>query len=154
MRPITGITILGIRLGVIVVGLYWLTLFVGTHLPAGRAVGPQINDKVLHFSGFFLLSLLCCYATQSSPNDRRGTVRRFAKIAGGLALYAAIDELTQAFSVGRTTDVRDFLADVAGTVTAIAVYLLLRTALRRRATHRQDQGTQWEPSESTTRRSA
>jgi len=126
MRPITGITILGFRLAVIVVVAYWSLLFVGTHLPAGPEIGPKINDKLLHFSGYFVLALLCCYATQSTRGDRRAAVRRFSRIIFFLLAYAAIDEATQAFSPGRSPDVLDFLADACGVASAIAVYIISR----------------------------
>ena len=131
MRPITGITILGFRLGVIALALYWIALFLGTHWPAGIDVGPQLNDKVKHFGGYFGLAILCCYVTQSPGNDRRRSARRFLGVIIVLTVYASIDELTQAFSPGRHPDVFDALADLLGILTAVGLYLAARQTVRR-----------------------
>lgn len=132
MRPITGIKILGFRLGVISLALYWITLFLGTHWPAGVEIAPDISDKVKHFGGYFGLAMLCCYVTSSPENDRRAARRRFLGVIVFLTVYACIDELTQAFSPGRTPDIFDVLADIAGTVAAVGVYLLARRHFDRR----------------------
>lgn len=127
MRPVTKITILGVRLGVLILACYWLTLFVGTHLPAVADFSPRVNDKAKHFSAFFLLGGLLCYVTTSTR------VRsRFLAIAVVGMAYAAIDEMTQALVPGRYADVMDFVADTAGLLSAIALYLLVRYILKGR----------------------
>ncbi|QEF98074.1 VanZ like family protein [Stieleria maiorica] len=131
MRPITGITILGFRLGVIALAVYWSALFLGTHLPAGIDVGPQVSDKLKHFGGYFGLAVLCCYVTQSPANDPRRSAWRFLGVIVVLAAYACIDELTQAFSPGRHPDVLDALADLAGIMTAVGLYVVSRQIARR-----------------------
>ena len=125
MRPVTKITIFGFRLAVVVLAAYWLCLFVGTHLPnMGEILDLRlggihgVNDKVKHFSAFFLLGGLLCYVT-NSPH----WFKRFAIIGLVGMLYAAIDEMTQNFIPGRYPDVLDFAADTAGLWTAIAVYV-------------------------------
>lgn len=126
MRPVTKITILGIRLGVVVLACYWLTLFVGTHLPAVADFSPKVNDKFKHFGAFFMLGTLMCYVTTST-----NLLSRFGCIALVGMAYAAIDEFTQSFVPGRYADPYDFVADSAGLISAIAVYALLRFLLRR-----------------------
>ncbi|MCA9137332.1 MAG: VanZ family protein [Planctomycetales bacterium] len=133
MRPVTGIKILGFRLGVISLAVYWITLFLGTHWPAGVEIAPDISDKVKHFGGYFGLATLCCYVTSSPGNDRRATARRFLGVIAFLTVYGCIDELTQAFSPGRTPDVLDVLADIAGTVSAVGVYLVGKHYFAQRA---------------------
>ena len=125
MRPVTKITIFGIRLAIVVLAVYWLCLFLGTHLPnMGEVldlrfgVNQGVNDKVKHFSAFFLLGGLLCYVT-NSPH----WFKRFAIIGLVGMAYAAIDEITQNFIPGRYPDVLDFAADAAGLWTAIAVYV-------------------------------
>ena len=71
MRPLTNITIFGIRLSVVVLSLYWLAIFAGTHLPQDLDVSPRINDKVKHFTAYFLLGVLLCYTTNSQRWIRR-----------------------------------------------------------------------------------
>ena len=121
MRPVTKITIFGIRLAIVVLGLFWLTMFIGTHLPVTTGIndiGPPVNDKVKHFSAFFVLGGLLCYVT-NSPR----WFRRFMTIGLAGMAYAAIDEWTQRFVPGRFPDVADFAADSIGLWTAIGVYV-------------------------------
>ena len=121
MRPVTKITIFGFRLAIVVLAAYWLCIFVGTHLPnMGEIVDLrfEVNDKVKHFSAFFLLGGLLCYVT-NSPR----WLKRFAIIGVVGMTYAAIDEITQNFIPGRYPDVLDFVADAAGLWTAIAIYV-------------------------------
>lgn len=126
MRPVTKITILGVRLAVIALIAYWLLIFVGTHLPHARDFAPDVGDKSKHFTAFFGLGVLLCYVTNS-----RHLVLRFAIIAAIGITYAAVDELTQNLVRGRVADVWDFVADVAGLLSAIALYSFARLFVER-----------------------
>ncbi len=121
MRPVTKIKIFGFRMGVVVLAAYWTAIFIGTHLPAVLDVTPNVNDKVKHFSAFFLLGTLMCYVT----NSQRWLGRFLAIGLAGMA-YAAIDELTQHLVAGRYPDIFDFLADSAGLWSAIGIYVFAR----------------------------
>ncbi len=126
MRPVTKITILGLRLGVVVLIAYWALIFLGTHLPAAADFSPKISDKTKHFGAFWGLGTLMCYVTTSQQ-----LWRRFGTIAiVGLA-YAAVDEMTQQLIPGRVADLWDFAADAAGLLTAIALYLAAKGIARR-----------------------
>lgn len=121
MRPVTKITIFGFRLAIVVLAAYWLCIFTGTHLPNMDEIVDLrfgVNDKVKHFSAFFLLGGLLCYVT-SSPR----WFKRFSLIGLVGMAYAAIDEITQNFIPGRYPDVLDFAADAAGLWSAIAIYV-------------------------------
>jgi VanZ family protein len=118
MRPITKITVFGFRLGLVLLALYWLAIFVGTHLPGALAVGPNVNDKVKHFVAFFALGGLLCYVT-NSPR----WVPRFVSIGLAGMAYAAIDEWTQQLVPGRFSDWADFIADSLGLWSAIGIYV-------------------------------
>ena len=131
MRPITGIRILGFRLGVIVLAIYWGTLFTGTHWPAGPPIAKQVGDKTLHYCGFFCLAILCCYVTQSSSEDRQASVKRFGGIFLVSLAYAIVDEWTQSFSRGRYSDPYDVLADAVGALSAISLYAVAKYAFAR-----------------------
>lgn len=126
MRPITGIKILGFRLGVIALAVYWLALFLGTHWPAGVQMASEMNDKTKHFAGFFGLAMLCCYVTNASTGDRNAVLKRFSAVVLVLLAYAALDELTQSFSPGRHPDRLDFLADAAGILAATTLYVVAK----------------------------
>ena len=128
MRPVTKITIFGFRLAIVVLVLYWLAIFVGTHLPnVGLAIDRVllVNDKVMHFTAFFFLGSLLCYVTNSSRWFRRFTLIGFAGMA-----YAATDEITQNFVPGRYPDVMDFVADAAGLWSAILLYVAAKHVQR------------------------
>ena len=128
MRPISRITILGFRLGIVALVVYWAALFLGTHLPAAVDFSPQVSDKLKHFTAFLGLATLLCYVT-TSPN----LWRRFSLIAVIALSYAALDEFTQQFVAGRCADVQDFLADAAGIAVAIGGYATARWFFKRRA---------------------
>ena len=124
MRPLTKISLFGIRLATCVLIAYWLLLFTGTHLPAIPKVSPLVTDKILHFTAFLGLTVLLCWVVQT----RKHVWRKFAWIAATALTYAAFDELTQSFVRGRTTDVKDFAADALGIATAIVAYAAARRA--------------------------
>ncbi len=123
MRPVTKISLLGVRLAIVALVVYWIAIFTGTHLPAVVDFSPDVNDKVKHFSAFFGLATLLCYVSNSER-----LFRRFAIIAVVGMGYAAFDEITQKLVAGRTADPYDFLADTVGILTAITVYVCIKLA--------------------------
>lgn len=127
MQPVTRFQLFGIRLGVAALALYWVAIFVGTHLPKLPAAARGVNDKVAHFSAFFGLAWLLCYCTNGG-----NAWRRFGMVIALCLAYAGIDELSQTLVRGRTADPLDFLADAAGTFAAVAIYLFLRAMFYRR----------------------
>lgn len=121
MRPISRITLFGLRLGFFVLAVYWILIFTGTHVPVVPDAVPRFNDKLIHFSAFFGLATLLCYVTNSER-----LFRRFGLIAMGCATYAALDELSQTLIKGRTADPWDFVADMSGAMLAILLYAIAR----------------------------
>ena len=136
MRPVTKITILGTRLGVIALVVYWILIFVGTHIPEIPDSAPKINDKVMHFCAYFGLTICLCYV--SNPGV---PWKRFGRIALIALTYAGIDEFTQSFVPTRTADWMDFAADTLGITTAIGFYLLAQAIVRRYLQARTKSGT-------------
>lgn len=136
MRPVTQITIAGIRLAMLVLAVYWAAIAIGTHLPAQLDFSPQVSDKVKHFSAFAGLSLLLAYVTNSAEGRWRSSLVRFGSIALVVTVYAGLDEWTQQFVPGRVADPYDFVADVAGMLCGLTGYVIARAtvgdALRRR----------------------
>lgn len=122
MRPLTKISLFGIRLATCVLAIYWLLLFTGTHIPTIPKFAPRMWDKAQHCGAFFGLAMLLCWVipTRNSPG------RKFLTVAVIAMLYGAFDELTQGFVRGRSTDIRDFLADSIGIWAAISVYAFCR----------------------------
>ena len=98
----------------LVLVVYWIALFIGTHIPAPPDIYPRIPylDKILHFAAYSGLAFLLAsaFTMQQSMSPRR-----YVTIFLSLALYGVLDELIQAIpSVGRHADVLDWLADVGG----------------------------------------
>lgn len=125
-------TIFGFRLAPILLVVYWILLFTGTHLPnLPKIPAPKIEniDKVQHFLGFGGLAFLLAW---SIPRGRRGPWRKITLAAVIAVIYAAIDEYTQQF-VGRNTDIYDFVANGAGIVTALLFFWIIDYLLFRNA---------------------
>lgn len=127
MQPVSGIRLFKVRLGIVIAAVYWCFIFTGTHLPKIPASVPRINDKVMHFTAFYVLATILCYCTTSEK-----LVRRFGTIVAVCLLYGLLDEWTQSFVRGRTTDLYDFAADACGTISAVAIYMSGRYLWKRR----------------------
>lgn len=123
MRPVTRLNLFGIRLAILVLAIYWIGIFTGTHLPDVLDFSPKMHDKSKHFLAFFGLAMLLCYVTNS-----RRYIKRFGAIAMACLIYAAVDEVTQAWVPGRVPDFQDFIADTIGVGSAIGSYACLKWA--------------------------
>lgn len=98
--------------------LYWPLLFLLTHLPPSNVPSVGVShDKLAHFCAYFGLTFLLTLALLLLCRFR-WELLLYAIVA--TALYGAIDELTQLF-VGRTADLRDWLADVTGAIAGALV---------------------------------
>jgi VanZ family protein len=112
----------------IVLILYWLIMFAGTHWPhVSLESYPQNTDKILHFTGYAGFGfLIAVWITTKRTFGSRDFAVAFAVIF----VYAIVDEVTQ-IPVGRTCDFFDAVADWIGGLSGLAVFLLLRAVLRR-----------------------
>ena len=111
---------------------YFSLLIFGTHwprlprcpdwmvMPEGISLAP---DKVAHFAAFAILALLVAFWFRT----RRGrlTWRHYAMVAAALAIYAPLDEITQALVPPRNPDVYDFVANLAGIAVGLMTFYLL-----------------------------
>ena len=109
----------------------WLAAFVGTHWPRGKLPSPGVSDKSLHALGYFVLGSLFHLALAARGVARR---RRVAILIGVLAVYGALDEITQPlWPIHRHASFGDWLADLGGAVAAAIVWeLVLHVRQRRR----------------------
>lgn len=99
------------RLASVVLLAYWALIFVGTHLPSARMPSLHASDKLCHFLAFAGLTFLLCWAIPSS----RVSWGKILVLAGAIALtYAMLDEWSQQFIPGRTSDIWDVAADAVG----------------------------------------
>jgi len=107
------------RLTMIPLMLYWPTIFILTHISIPQMSGVEIraSDKTLHYFAYLILVFLVWLAI--SPGKKVNWRRTAAWwILLAVALYGVADEWLQGY-VGRNPDVRDFLADFAGTLTGL-----------------------------------
>ena len=109
------------RLTIISLLLYWPAIFIFAHIPIPRLVyRAHVSDKSLHFLAYLVLVFLLWFAI--SP-DKRVNWRKAAVwwILFVVTWYGVADELLQA-RVGRTPDVMDFLANLAGALTGFILF--------------------------------
>ena len=108
----------------------WLVEVVATHTPAPRVPHLHVSDKVVHAVAYFLLGGLF-WLTLRAYGMRRW--KRTLYVLVTLAVYAALDELTQELVTGRHAAVGDWLADMIGLVAAVMLAELVAAVLRSKA---------------------
>lgn len=106
------------KVTIILLVFYWLSFFILAHIPVpGLVRKAGVSDKGLHFLAYLILVFLLWFAV--SPNQkvvwRKAVVWWVFIVITG---YGAIDELLQGF-MGRTCDVMDIVANIAGTFTGL-----------------------------------
>lgn len=80
-----------------------------TSIPNLALPGPAGTDKLGHFMMYCMLAFLTQRATLA-PHD----VGTWWRVVSAIAVFAAADELHQRLVPGRSADVADWVADVAG----------------------------------------
>ena len=121
-------TIHGLRIAIVALFVYWVLLFIGTHMPANRLLASMHqSDKVLHFGAFAGLSFLMAWAI---PTNMHKLYRNTLLAAFVTVAYAGLDELLQ-IPVGRTADWKDFYADCIGIGIGLLAYTLARAFIFR-----------------------
>lgn len=115
-----------IRIGAVILGVYWLAIFVATHLPA--PVLPTIgSDKLYHMAAFSGLSFLLSWSFSAKF---RSAAQLVLTVVSVTLLYAMFDEWSQQFVAGRQPDVEDVVADLAGTLIGLTAYFTARAIVR------------------------
>ncbi|MBN1846739.1 MAG: VanZ family protein [Sedimentisphaerales bacterium] len=105
--------------------IYWPAIFVATHLPRLPPVSLHGGDKTAHFLVFFFLTILFWLARYGKL--RPGVTKRpFWRCLLWLALYGAIDEISQNLVPNRCADAVDWIADMGGVLAGLAVLALMR----------------------------
>jgi len=113
-----------------VLGVYWVALFVATHIPKPPEL-PAVDhgDKYLHLFAYALLGLLLSLTLAAR---RPFSLPVSGQAFGVLLLYAAADELLQ-IPVGRSCELGDLLADAAGALVAVTGVWIAAALVRRNA---------------------
>ena len=108
--------------------LYWLALFVGTHVPRGphELLPKNVSDKLLHLTAYGGLAFLIClnWSLRRPLGWRQGAI-----VLALLAGFGALDEVTQ-IPVGRDCDLFDWTADVTGATAGVGLFLLAASLFR------------------------
>jgi VanZ family protein len=115
--------------------VYWTLMFLGTHIPRIDRFGPESLRLIPHFdkfvhAGMFFGWILCCCSLIVVAGRKVSGLALACLFAGG-AVYAALDEITQAY-VGRDPELTDFLADLTGMALAILAVRLWQRRLAAR----------------------
>jgi VanZ family protein len=100
---------------------YWLSFFILAHIPEPDLVGKAgVSDKGLHFLAYLILVFLLWFAISGDKkvNWRRAGVWWVFFVVTG---YGIVDELLQG-CVGRNCDVRDMVANLAGTLAGLILF--------------------------------
>jgi len=101
---------------------YWLTLFILTHIPIPLLVREAgVSDKSLHFLAYLILVFLLWFAISPGKkvNWRRPAVWWILFV---IVAYGIFDEWLQGYVAGRSRDVMDFVANLAGTLTGLILF--------------------------------
>lgn len=112
----------------VVLLVYLTALITGTHLPHPEdLISVQNNDKLLHFGAYFGLAFLIATRLQTL---RTVTWHALLAIWCLAALTGIVDELTQMLpGINRHCEFADWLADVAGAMCGLLIWLGLRRVL-------------------------
>lgn len=108
--------------------LFCLLIFAESSVPSDKfpKIEFEISDKILHLAVYFVLFLTAYY---SFNNQKKFKIIKDYVIISSLVfsvLYGALDEIHQLFVPGRSCDIYDWLADVAGVILAIIVLHLIK----------------------------
>jgi len=109
------------KLSILALAIYWPILFIVSHIPIPNLVRKAgVSDKALHFLAYLVLTFLLWVAL--NPN-RKVRWRRAGVwwLLLALTVYGVVDELLQGY-LGRSCDIRDLGADVAGIVAGLLLF--------------------------------
>jgi len=104
---------------------YWPTLFILAHIPIPQLVRrAHVSDKSLHFIAYLILVFLLWFALNP---DRKVSWRKASAwwVLLVMAVYGIADELLQHYMATRSCDVRDYAADLVGSLTGLILFSLL-----------------------------
>ncbi len=116
------------RFAIVLVALvsYWSLMFYTTHMPAAIVESFDLSDKFLHLAAYSVLSFLLAAALHC----RNWTFLAIVPVVVvTIAIYGFIDEATQPW-FGRVQDTLDWLADMAGGIVGLILFLLARATIR------------------------
>ena len=119
-----------VTLSKIALGLFWLALFTGTHIPPTTHIPLEAHwgDKVLHFSAYMMLALLLATVWELAGGVL--TLRHLVFAWLAILAYGAFDELSQML-VDRDCELLDWIADATGAAVGLTIFVVLRSLFTR-----------------------
>jgi len=115
MKPLTGRTLTGARLGF---AIAMAAAFAVAISPLALKTGADNGDKIAHILAFYGLTI---FAAISFPKTN------ILIIGLAMSSFGAVIEIVQGFSfIGRDRDLVDWIADTAAVVAALAPLLTAR----------------------------
>ena len=97
--------------------IYWISMYVGTHVPTLPSVIADHADKLIHCCAYGGLAFLLILAIGSR---RSVTFRQLIFVWLFVAGYGVFDEVTQPL-VGRHADLVDWVADIFGAAIGLLI---------------------------------
>jgi VanZ family protein len=107
------------KIAACLLALYWPALFVLAHIPIPYVVQEaDVSDKSLHFLAYLVLAFLLWSVVSGNQkvNWRRASPWLVLFV---IVVYGILDEWLQGYVAGRSSDVWDFFADLAGALAGL-----------------------------------
>jgi len=113
------------KIAALVLAIYWPALFILAHIPIPEVIQQaDVSDKSLHFLAYLILAFLLRFAVSG---EQKMNWRKAAPwlVLFAIIVYAILDEWLQSYVAGRSSDMRDFFADMAGAFSALILCTFL-----------------------------
>jgi VanZ family protein len=111
--------------------VYWAILFIATTLPGNDVPSLGVSDKIEHFAGYMVLSVLVCFTYLFQKKFRLLSSKPFLMTILTVSFYGALDELHQLLVPGRSCDIRDLAADVTGALLGLLLVFMIKQFSRK-----------------------
>ena len=114
--------------------LWAICIYIASSVPSGRIQWWLFHrlDKIVHFSIFFIFGLLVYRGLHRGDGPSQFSYKLIFFMLMIVLGYGFFDELHQANTPGRSVDLRDFLADVAGGILAGGIVIVSNLIKHRR----------------------
>jgi len=115
------------KLIIISLVFYWTALFILAHIPIPQLVRKAgVSDKGLHLLAYMILAFLLFSAINPYKKVNWRPRVFLSKTRAGvwwvllvIVWYGVIDEVLQGYVAGRSCDIKDFVANLAGTLVGL-----------------------------------
>ena len=88
------------------------------HLAVPKIYNSYLPDKLLHFLIFGLLATVILRTRKLNQLRTRDLIISVITVS----FYGCFDEIRQSFTPGRSVEIRDWIADTVGAITAVSLY--------------------------------